>query len=41
MSNKPVMTKAEADRSVKDIHRATRKIHGTEEKICIPDRSSW
>ena len=35
MSKKPVTTKAEADRSVKDIRRATRKIHNAEEKIRI------
>ncbi len=34
-SAKPVTTKAEADRSVKDIRRATRKIHNAEEKIRI------
>jgi transposase len=32
---KPVTTKAEADRSVKDIRRATRKFHNAEEKIRI------
>ena len=35
MSKKPVTTKAEADRSVKDIRRATRKIYSAEEKIRI------
>ena len=35
MSKKPVTTKAEADRSVKDIRRATRKVHSAEEKIRI------
>lgn len=35
MSKKPVTMKAEADRSVKDIRRATRKIHSAEEKIRI------
>ncbi|ATQ56513.1 hypothetical protein PYTT13_12385 [Paracoccus yeei] len=35
MSKKPVTMKAEADRSVKDIRRATRKIHNAEEKIRI------
>ncbi|GGF82199.1 transposase [Paracoccus acridae] len=35
MSKKPVTTKVEADRSVKDIRRATRKIHNAEEKIRI------
>ena len=35
MSKKPVTTKAEADRSVKDIRRATRKVHNAEEKIRI------
>ena len=35
LSKKPVTTKAEADRSVKDIRRATRKIHNAEEKIRI------
>ena len=35
MSKKPVTTKAEADRAVKDIRRATRKIHSAEEKIRI------
>lgn len=35
MSQKPVAMKAEADRSVKDIRRATRKIHSAEEKIRI------
>ena len=35
MSKKPVTMKAEAGRSVKDIRRATRKIHSAEEKIRI------
>ena len=35
MSKKPVTMKAEADRSVKDFRRATRKIHNAEEKIRI------
>jgi len=35
MSKKPVTTKAEAEKVVKDIHRATRKIHSAEEKIRI------
>lgn len=35
MSKKPVTTKAEAEQAVKDIHRATRKIHSAEEKIRI------
>ena len=35
MSKKPVTTRAEADRSVDDIRRATRKVHNAEEKIRI------
>jgi transposase len=33
MSKKPVTKKAEAEKVVKDIRRATRKIHSAEEKI--------
>jgi transposase len=32
MSKKPVTAKAEAERAVKDIRRATRKVHGAEAK---------
>ncbi len=35
MSKKPVTTKAGAERVVKDLRRATRKIHNAEEKIRI------
>ena len=35
MSKKPMTTKAEAEKAVKDIRRATRKIHNAEEKIRI------
>jgi len=35
MSKKPVDQKAAADRAVKDIRRATRKVHSAEEKIRI------
>ena len=35
MSKKPMTTKAEAEKAVKDIRRATRKIHSAEEKIRI------
>jgi len=35
MSKKPVTPKAEAEKAVKDIRRATRKIHSTEEKIRV------
>ena len=35
MSKKPVTKKAEAEEVVKDIRRATRKIHSAEEKIRI------
>ena len=35
MSKKPLTTKAEAEKAVKDIRRATRKIHNAEEKIRI------
>ena len=35
MNKKPMTTKAEADRSVKDIRRSTRKVHNAEEKIRI------
>ena len=35
MSKKPVTTKAEAEKAVKDIRRATRKVHSAEEKIRI------
>lgn len=35
MSNRPVTTKTEAEKVVKDIRRATRKIHSAEEKIRI------
>ena len=35
MSKKPVSKKAEAEKVVKDIRRATRKIHSAEEKIRI------
>lgn len=35
MSKKPVTMKAKAEKVVKDIRRATRKIHGGEEKIRI------
>ena len=36
MSKKPVTTKkAEAEKAVRDIRRATRKVHGAEEKIRI------
>ena len=35
MSKKPVTPKAEAEKVVKDIRRATRKIHSAEEKIRI------
>ena len=35
MSKKPVTKKAEAEKVVKDIRRATRKIHSAEEKIRI------
>jgi transposase len=34
-SAKPVTTKAEAEKAVKDIRRTTRKIHNAEEKIRI------
>jgi len=35
MSKKPVTKKAEAEKVVKDIRRATRKIHSAEEKIRV------
>lgn len=35
MSKKPMTTKAEAEKAVKDIRRATRKVHSAEEKIRI------
>src|SRR5690606_5602906 len=35
MSKKPMTTKAEAEKAVKDIRRATRKVHNAEEKIRI------
>jgi hypothetical protein len=35
MSQKPMSPKAAAERAVKDIRRATRKRHSTEEKITI------
>lgn len=35
MSKKPVTQKAEAEKVVKDIRRATRKLHSAEEKIRI------
>ena len=35
MSKKPVTRKTEAEKVVKDIRRATRKIHSAEEKIRI------
>jgi transposase len=35
MSKKPVISKAEAEKAVKDIRRATRSFHSAEEKICI------
>lgn len=35
MSKKPVTKKAEAEKVVKDIRRATRKIHSAEEKVRI------
>lgn len=35
MSKKPVDQKAAADRAVRDIRRATRKVHSAEEKIRI------
>ena len=35
MSKKPVTQKAEAEKAVKDIRRATRKVHSAEEKIRI------
>ena len=35
MSRKPVTTNVEADQAIKDIRRATRKVHGAEEKIRI------
>ena len=35
MSKKPVTKKAEAEKAVKDIRRATRKVHSAEEKIRI------
>jgi putative transposase len=35
MSKKPVTTKAEAEKAVKDIRRVTRKVHSAEEKIRI------
>ena len=35
MSKKPVTTKAEAEKAVKEIRRATRKVHSAEEKIRI------
>jgi transposase len=35
MSKKPVTNKAEAEKVVKDIRRATRKIHSAEEKVRI------
>ena len=35
MSKKPVTKEAEAEKVVKDIRRATRKIHSAEEKIRI------
>ena len=35
MSKEPVTKKAEAEKVVKDIRRATRKIHSAEEKIRI------
>ncbi|SDK56653.1 hypothetical protein SAMN04487971_101379 [Paracoccus chinensis] len=35
MSKKPVTTKVEVDQAVKDIRRATCKVHSAEEKIRI------
>ncbi len=35
MSKKPVTTKAEAGKVVKDIRRSTRKVHSADEKIRI------
>ena len=35
MSKKPMTTKAEAEKAVKDIRRSTRKVHNAEEKIRI------
>ena len=35
MSKKPVTSKAEGEKAVKDIRRATRKGHSAEEKIRI------
>ena len=35
MMKKPVTTRAPAEQIVKDIRRATRKLHGSEEKIRI------
>jgi hypothetical protein len=35
MSKKPVTQKADAEKAVKDIRRATRKVHSAEEKIRI------
>ena len=35
MSKKPVVTKAEAEKAVNDVRRATRKVHSAEEKIRI------
>jgi hypothetical protein len=35
MMRKPVMTKAPAEQDVKDIRRATRKLHSAEKKIRI------
>jgi transposase len=35
MMKKPVTTKAPAEQVVKDIRRATRKLHSSEEKIRI------
>jgi hypothetical protein len=43
MMKKPVTTKAPAEQVVKDIRRATRKLHSSEEKVG-PDRfvrPSW
>jgi transposase len=35
MSKKPVTQKADAEKAIKDIRRATRKVHSAEEKIRI------
>jgi hypothetical protein len=35
MSKNPVTTKAESDKVVKEVRRATRKVHSAEEKVSI------